>query len=54
MPEGFGHGCLVLSISAKFLYKTTDFYSPEDERIIVWDDADLAIAWPLVDEPSLS
>ncbi|MGK0169132.1 MAG: dTDP-4-dehydrorhamnose 3,5-epimerase [Gammaproteobacteria bacterium] len=54
VPEGFGHGFLVLSTSAEFLYKTTDFYSPEDERSIVWDDADLAIEWPLVGEPSLS
>jgi len=47
VPEGFGHGFLVLSEAAEFLYKTTDYYHPEDERAIRWDDPDLAIAWPL-------
>ena len=47
VPPGFGHGFLVLSESADFLYKTTDYWYPEHERSIRWDDADLAIAWPL-------
>jgi dTDP-4-dehydrorhamnose 3,5-epimerase len=46
IPEGFGHGFLVLSDQAEFLYKTTDYWHPEDERCIRWDDPDLAIAWP--------
>lgn len=47
VPEGFAHGFLVLSEYAEFLYKTTDFYAPEHERCIRWDDTQLAIAWPL-------
>jgi dTDP-4-dehydrorhamnose 3,5-epimerase len=47
IPPGFAHGFLVLSASADFLYKCTDFHAPEYERSIRWDDADLAIAWPL-------
>jgi dTDP-4-dehydrorhamnose 3,5-epimerase len=47
VPEGFGHGFLVLSESAEFLYRTTDFYAPEYERCIVWNDPDLRIDWPL-------
>lgn len=54
IPPGFAHGYLVLSESAEFLYKTTDFYSPEHERSIVWNDADLAIEWPLQGQPILS
>ena len=46
VPPGFAHGFLVLSESAEFLYKTTDYYAPQHERCIVWDDPDLAIAWP--------
>ena len=46
IPEGFGHGFLVLSDEAEFLYKTTDYWYPEHERCIRWDDPDLAIAWP--------
>ncbi len=46
IPEGFGHGFLVLSDQAEFLYKTTDYWYPEHERCIRWDDPDLAIAWP--------
>jgi dTDP-4-dehydrorhamnose 3,5-epimerase len=46
IPEGFGHGFLVLSEVAGFAYKVTDFYSPEGERTIVWNDPDLAITWP--------
>lgn len=55
MPEGFAHGFLVLSDSADFLYKTTDYYDPEHEHHIAWDDPDLAINWPLMGAaPTLS
>jgi dTDP-4-dehydrorhamnose 3,5-epimerase len=46
IPEGFGHGFLVVSEQAEFLYKTTDYWYPEHERCIRWDDPDLAVAWP--------
>ena len=54
IPPGFAHGFLVLSDSAEFLYKTTDYYAPEQERCIRWDDPDLAIEWPIEGEPVLS
>jgi dTDP-4-dehydrorhamnose 3,5-epimerase len=57
VPEGFAHGFLVLSESADFLYKTTDYYSPEQERCIAWNDTTLSIRWPLDtagDPPRLS
>ena len=54
VPPGFAHGFLVLSESADFLYKATDYYAPEFERTIRWNDPDLGIAWPLVGEPVLS
>lgn len=57
VPAGFAHGFLVLSEYAEFLYKTTDFYAPEHERCIAWNDPDLAITWPaLIDgaQPLLS
>ncbi|EEZ6201751.1 dTDP-4-dehydrorhamnose 3,5-epimerase [Escherichia coli] len=47
IPEGFAHGFLVLSEVAEFVYKTNNFYSPECERTIKWDDNDLNIKWPL-------
>lgn len=55
IPPGLAHGFLVLSETADFLYKTTEFYSPADEGAVRWDDPDLAIAWPDVGEaPKLS
>ncbi len=54
IPEGFAHGFLVLSESADFLYKTTDYYAAEHERCVRWDDSSLGIAWPLAGPPILS
>jgi dTDP-4-dehydrorhamnose 3,5-epimerase len=55
IPEGFGHAFLVLSEVAGFAYKVTDYYSPEGERTILWDDPELAIPWPLAGgEPMVS
>ncbi len=54
VPPGFAHGFIVLSESAEFLYKTTDYYAPQHERCIQWNDPDLAIAWPIQAEPALS
>jgi len=54
VPPGFGHGFLVVSASADFLYKTTDYYAPEHERSILWNDPDIGIDWPLQGEPMLS
>jgi dTDP-4-dehydrorhamnose 3,5-epimerase len=56
VPPGFGHGFLVLSETAKFEYKCTDYYAPEFERSIRWDDPDIGIQWPLADgeQPVLS
>jgi dTDP-4-dehydrorhamnose 3,5-epimerase len=54
VPEGFAHGFLVTSDSADFLYKTTDYYAPEYERCIKWNDRALGIEWPLEGEPLLS
>lgn len=48
IPEGFAHGFVVLSESAEFLYKATDFYAPEHERALLWNDPALAIDWPAV------
>ncbi len=55
VPPGLAHGFVVLSETAEFLYKTTDYYAPEHERCIAWNDPTLAIAWPPMDgEPLLS
>jgi len=54
IPPGFAHGFTVLSESADMLYKATDFYAPEHERTLRWNDASLGIAWPLSGEPTLS
>ena len=54
VPEGFAHGFVVLSDSAEFLYKTTDYYAPEHERCISWNDPAIGIDWPLKGEPALS
>lgn len=54
VPEGFAHGFLVLSEMADFLYKTTDYYAPEHERCVMWNDPTLDIDWPLQGEPVLS
>lgn len=53
VPEGFAHGFLVLSEYAEFLYKTTDYYAPQHERCIAWNDPQLAIAWPDIGMPPL-
>lgn len=54
VPPGFAHGFLVLSPTAEFLYKTTDFYDPSSEYCLRWDDPELAIKWPIEVTPSLS
>ncbi|MDG2617870.1 dTDP-4-dehydrorhamnose 3,5-epimerase [Thermoleptolyngbya sichuanensis A183] len=54
VPPGFAHGFVVVSDFAEVLYKTTDYYAPQHERSILWNDPDLAIAWPLEGEPILS
>jgi len=54
IPEGYAHGFQVVSDSAVFLYKTTNFYSPEHERCIRWDDPTLSIDWPIKDKPLVS
>jgi dTDP-4-dehydrorhamnose 3,5-epimerase len=48
IPPGFGHGFLVLSETAGFAYKVTDYYAPQAERTILWNDPDLALPWPVV------
>jgi dTDP-4-dehydrorhamnose 3,5-epimerase len=54
VPEGFAHGFVVISDHAEFLYKTTDYYAPEHERCIRWDDPSIGIEWPLAGQPQLS
>jgi dTDP-4-dehydrorhamnose 3,5-epimerase len=54
IPEGFAHAFVVLSESAEFLYKTTDFWYPEFERSLAWDDPAINIAWPIEGAPTLS
>jgi dTDP-4-dehydrorhamnose 3,5-epimerase len=54
IPKGFAHGFVVLSEYAEFLYKTTNYYAPQYERTVIWNDPDLAIAWPIQEEPILS
>jgi dTDP-4-dehydrorhamnose 3,5-epimerase len=53
VPEGFAHGFVVLSESAQFLYKTTDYYAPQHERTLLWNDAAVGIAWPIDGTPVL-
>lgn len=53
VPEGFAHGFCVLSETAGFLYKCSDFYSPDDERGILWSDPDIGVEWP-VEKPIIS
>jgi dTDP-4-dehydrorhamnose 3,5-epimerase len=54
IPSGFAHGFSVLSPDAQVLYKTTDFYHPESERTILWNDPQLGIDWRLKGEPTVS
>ena len=54
VPEGFAHGFVVLSEHAEFIYKTTDYWAPEHERCIVWNDATLGIDWHINGQPILS
>lgn len=54
VPSGFAHGFLILSDYADFLYKTTDYYMPEYERCLIWNDPELKIDWPLKEEPIIS
>ena len=54
VPPGFAHSFVVLSDFAEFLFKTTDYYAPERERCIAWNDADIGITWPMKGMPLLS
>ncbi len=54
IPKGFAHGFLVLSEYAEFLYKTTDYWAPEQERTLSWDDPSVGIQWPGTQPPTLS
>ncbi|KWO55695.1 dTDP-4-dehydrorhamnose 3,5-epimerase [Burkholderia ubonensis] len=54
VPPGFAHGFTVLSETAEFLYKTTDYWFPEHERCLIWNDTQIGIEWPLDDEPVLA
>jgi dTDP-4-dehydrorhamnose 3,5-epimerase len=54
VPPGFAHGFAVTSDNAEFLYKTTDYWFPEHERCLLWNDPSVAIAWPLGEQPQLA
>lgn len=54
IPEGFAHGFLALSESTDFLYKTTDYYAPQHECCVAWNDPDIGIVWPIVGAPVLA
>ncbi|WP_445371148.1 dTDP-4-dehydrorhamnose 3,5-epimerase [Methylomonas sp. HW2-6] len=54
IPEGFAHGFVTLSDTAEFLYKTTNYYAPQHERCIAWNDESLQVNWPYAGEPVLS
>lgn len=54
IPAGFGHGFVVLSTKAEFLYRTTDYWAPEHERTIIWNDPVIDVKWPITGEPILS
>ena len=54
IPEGFAHGFYTLSDEAEFLYKTTNYYAPESDTCVIWNDPAIGIEWPIVGEPTLS
>jgi dTDP-4-dehydrorhamnose 3,5-epimerase len=54
VPEGFAHGFLVLSETAEVLYKTTDYYAPEHERVVLWNDPSIGVTWPIETTPILT
>lgn len=54
VPPGFGHGFVVLKEGTEFLYKTTDYYAPQHERCVRWDDPAIGIEWPIIGSPVLS
>jgi dTDP-4-dehydrorhamnose 3,5-epimerase len=54
VPPGLAHGFAVLSDNAEFLYKTTDYWAPQHERTLLWNDPDVGIAWPIKGEPILA
>ena len=54
IPEGFAHGFMVTSDSAEFLYKTSDYWAPQHERTILWNDPEIGIEWPIKEEPIMS
>jgi len=53
IPEGFAHGFMTVSDEAEFLYKTTNFYAPQSDRSILWEDRDIGISWPEIDAPRM-